>query len=196
MVLYHVSLEVPKNTKSVITEFKPRIPKSTANRENRTIKRVCFAPSVKECISGIENFSDKIGDKILVYKLDTSAYKPKIPSSKILSPDKLANYVGDTSITNEHWILTDLKLIGKVKTIIEFEADYVYLVSDNMKSDIIDYVEDNYSLTRKQLSSLKKYTAFKIVNSILYNFDSVDVSEIADYFNLECADIVSKIKLK
>lgn len=102
--LYHIS-----NRKG-ITNINPSIPNNFMTKngyeENKT-KRVCFAPSVDQCLMGLSRNCE--GEEFYVYAPDGD-YKTYTPSIK---------EVPDVKITGEIWIKesVNVKCIGKIRVL-------------------------------------------------------------------------------
>lgn len=102
--LYHIS-----NRKG-ITNINPSIPNNFMTKngyeENKT-KRVCFAPSVDQCLMGLSRNCE--GEEFYVYAPDGD-YKTYTPSIK---------EVPDVKITGEVWIKepVNVKCVGKIKVL-------------------------------------------------------------------------------
>lgn len=102
--LYHIS-----NRKG-ITNINPSIPNNFMTKngyeENKT-KRVCFAPSVDQCLMGLSRNCE--GEEFYVYAPDGD-YKIYTPSIK---------EVPDVKITGEVWIKepVNVKCVGKIKVL-------------------------------------------------------------------------------
>lgn len=191
MQIYHVSFDKDAPLKKL---FIPRIPTSTAPNENHTVKRICFSESIKGAITAIHNFQDKLSnsDHLTVYRMNTS----KLSKSALIPVDKVySDYVGDASITRECWVLKQCKLTGIQYKILNYGIDYAYIVHDSLKNDLLEYISDNYKLSKSTLTALSKYDSSTLINDKLYNYD-IPIGDIADYFNLECIDIVVSIQLQ
>lgn len=123
--LYHVS-EVELN------DLKPRVPNNFLTKndfEDNTTKRVCFCPSIDQCLMAM---SSNLKNKILhVYSIKTKDYiSPKIDD------------VPDVKLTDEKWVLRtvkkselnyefDIKIIGA-----KSDTPYEYTYGNNKKANL------------------------------------------------------------
>lgn len=123
--LYHIS-EVKLN------DLEPRIPNNFLtknNFEDNTTKRVCFCPSIDQCLMAM---SSNLKNKILqVYSIKTNNYiSPKIDD------------VPDVKLTDEKWILhtvknNELNYEFDIKIIdAKFDIFYEYTYGDNKKANL------------------------------------------------------------
>lgn len=103
--LYHIS-EKELNTYTL----EPRIPNNVYTQcgfEDKTIKRICFSPTIDGCLIAVSNDEVKLFN---VYEPESyNDLKIKIPTKK---------EVIDCEHTNEVWVLNKIKLkkIGVIKT--------------------------------------------------------------------------------
>ena len=79
MKLYHVSLDLTKNTR----HFTPRIPKGTTYDEDTSVPRVCFSASLEGALSScahiiIKLFNYSLTDNIMVFEVNTDDIVGKI----------------------------------------------------------------------------------------------------------------------
>ncbi len=120
MKLYNVSFNL-NNPDRILS---PTIPKTAADDENKTYRRVCLADSVEHCIQAIavENKDIRAGAKIIVRTVDTkNLYKQFLVGPQTLFDKKL---VPDALENNEYWYLQRIKFDLAVYTILDFDADF------------------------------------------------------------------------
>lgn len=105
--LYHISED---NHNGRI--FKPRIPASTLNEENRTIARICFSTSISGAFRAI-GFWDG-GWSYPYYVHVPENINKLVVKNKVIIPHE--DLVPDQKITNEYWVRDKIKLkcIGMV----------------------------------------------------------------------------------
>lgn len=96
--------------------FEPRVPISASEGENKIIPRVCFTPSLEQCLMAIEGYDDwrtifftHHNQKYFVYTIHGN--------SKIFTPDN--NMVCDAYRTKEVWRLIPTMLYYRGKVIID-----------------------------------------------------------------------------
>lgn len=123
MILYHLELANGKPKK----KFHPSIPLNRMEGEDKTIKRICVAPSIEECLQSVSwgriNYIPKY-IPVIVYVFDTEDY---IPSKD------LKKYVPDAIVTNEYWITKEIKPIK-----------HFYIADINYDFSIINYLGNEY----------------------------------------------------
>ena len=135
---YHISYE----TNNTIECFVPRIPNDKMLGENDTIKRVCVSDDLQKCFNAISWQDDLENEEIEIvrvyeFNLDNDA---DILDNEYLYKNGL---VDDSMITNEYWILKEIKP-SKVYDIkiscCAFEP--IGIIPYNMldKDDFCDYV--------------------------------------------------------
>lgn len=106
MILYHISTDVKKDG-----HFTPRIPRHTMGNENREQLRVCAAPSIQACFTGLPggghqlvNLNAQQDGFFKLFRINTE--KLGISDEDILTPVQLTEHgwVPDAKYTLEHWI--------------------------------------------------------------------------------------------
>lgn len=193
--LYHVSFDVTTDT----LEFIPRVPLNKSLSEDSTTPRICFSDSIDGCFRSIGDVVDKLdgtGYLVTIYE-----FVVDIDNSNLVSWETLYNkgIVGDAEYTHEYWYTQPITLTGKWYEITDFIEDYHYLVHENQKEDILDYLNDKYNLSNEKLKFLQSQSAWDILNNVLYDidipgFDESHIQDIAEYFN--CSYVVDLINLK
>lgn len=112
-LFFHISMDTKMNGKTL----KPRIPtyltkkdNVSTYKENATIPRVCFSPSIEGCLNAIisaQKNLDVVGKNIFVYIPEKPISEYKIKTNKEIIKEKL---VFDANATGEMWILEPVKL--------------------------------------------------------------------------------------
>jgi hypothetical protein len=122
--------------------LRPRIPDNFLtknNYEDNETKRVCFAPSINQCLIGLSmNCKDK---EFYVHTPDN------IDNYEVINPTKFQ--VPDCKITNEKWILEPVKIIciGKIKVIGDTGKEgHKYTYGDKLSAELYDW---NYKWIEK-----------------------------------------------
>lgn len=98
-MLYHLS----RNPN--LTILTPRIPEQAIPwNENMSIPRVCFAPTIKGCLSALQDID--------------AEYYVYIPVNQKLKGYSCRSHVIDAPVTGERWVKKDVsvKKIGKIKS--------------------------------------------------------------------------------
>lgn len=103
---YHLSKTYHGNT----VQFEPRVPATCAENEDKTIPRICFSATIKQCLMAIEGHDDwrtllifHHNQKFHVYAINGNA--------KVFRPTE--GLVPDYRRTNEVWRLEPTTLIYK-----------------------------------------------------------------------------------
>lgn len=195
--LYHVSLVVTTDT----LEFIPRVPASKSPSEDSTTPRICFSDSIEGCFRSIGDVVDKLGSTdylVTIYEFVVDFDNPNLISWETLYNKGI---VGDAEYTHEYWYTKPITLTGKRYEIMDFIEDYHYLVHENQKEDILDYLNDKYNLSNEKLKFLQSQSGWDILNNILYDidipgFDESQIQDIAEYFNCSYVVDLTDIKLK
>jgi hypothetical protein len=107
--LYHIS-EDNHDRKM----FKPRIPASTLEEENRTIARICFSTSMSGAFRAL-GFWDCSGWSYPYYVHVPENINKLVINNKVIIPSE--DLVPDQKTTNEYWVRDKIKLkcIGLVR---------------------------------------------------------------------------------
>lgn len=94
MELYHIS---PNHD---LKSMEPRVPSSKLSYENAVTKRICFAPTLAQCVNAIppSRRSGVMSVYVPIITPDTTGFKPS------------KTQVSDVGITGEIWLTTDVKL--------------------------------------------------------------------------------------
>ena len=190
---YHLSKE------SDLSIVEPSIPDNymTKNKfEDHKTKRVCFAPSINQCLMAMSR--NLTGETFYVYTLYESDYK------KIKKPS--VNQVPDVNITGEVWITDSVKVkyIGKIRvTGVSTNDGYSYMYGDDKKhkAELYDWdytvVAENYMSNANILNYIKEQTA--LINkpkSLVYYSNFVDSKIIAYMVSLFRNRLGSRVAIK
>ena len=127
--LYHIS-EDNHNRKI----FKPRIPASTLEGENRTIARICFSTSMSGAFRAI-GFWDGGWSYPYYVHVPENINKLVLKNNVIIPCEDL---VPDQKITNEYWVRDKIKL--KCIGLVSFKYD-VYKFNRNRSKVKIKWIE-------------------------------------------------------
>lgn len=120
MILYHVTdnLDQPD-----VHRFVPRIPACAACDENKTIPRICMAPSIELCLQAMSCDSRcnclSAGGMIKVYSGD-------FDENDLITPQELFenNYVPDALENQEYWVTRPVILSSRIYEVQDFEHEY------------------------------------------------------------------------
>lgn len=125
MKVYHVACTLEnrfRNLQDAVLSYSgiitPGIPVTAGEYENRTIPRICVAPTIKDCLTGIKLVGRL--KRCLAANEDAKSYETlgrevypiiilefNIPKNKLYKPTK--DEVHDVDITNEYWITQPVK---------------------------------------------------------------------------------------
>ena len=163
MKLYHVILTDEIRTGTEI-ELEPKVPLYLGYKENTTIKRVCFAPTILQCVMAISywkeyfepgyeemtSFNEQLPSKIItVLEIDTEEYE-----GSLITPQELYEMEAteDCMVIDEYWVTKPV--IGKAKQIL---VDGV-LEEENHHNFVIFYK----SVEEELMSLLKESNPFNM----------------------------------
>ena len=149
IIMYHVSLDLNVGEKV----FTPRIPEYTCKGENNTIKRISVARSIEDAISGFPYKDYFVNDYKRCQKRLLSIYEFKVKKKDIIFSEDLKDYVPDTHITNECWLVKETVGIGRIVDVKEITlsnynkyAWYYYGTVNHLRYEESIALED-YTLT-------------------------------------------------
>lgn len=170
MKYYHVSMGIDETYKI----FTPRIPNNGSGSEDRTIERICFSPTIPQCLSAIPNviydferqWEENNEIYITVYTLDTNEC-----DVYFMDNQEVQQYVPDAFLTGEVWCLEPITLEGQVIQIENYEHDFVYICSEDVRpqftQEVIQYIDEG-KLPYEALDLLNQTTVHDFVNNRLY----------------------------
>ena len=194
MKLYHVSVFLQGNK----VLFTPRVPKSAAEGENTTIKRVCFSTSIENCIKAIGSYKFKSGTKFMVFEAD-------IDSGSLISPQVLfdRNYVKDALENEEYWYRDSIELNGKYYIIenIDYEPKLSLkcVTIDEIKSILLQVSSKFKLITDLNLESAEAYydCAINYCNcNCLYGFIDDIYDTITEQIKYSQSYKINKLKIR
>lgn len=127
----------------------PRVPVHTIKGEDTEIKRICTAPSLDECLTGLGptflglSFLKELK---LYNKSELDLSKITLPftvvkfcvdekDSDVWLPDKVINYVPDAWMTQECWLL---------RPTMPSEAERLWLVNGKIYEEVLTYEGEKY----------------------------------------------------
>lgn len=138
MILYHVSYDVFQAERYV---FKPRVPESRADRENDSIKRICFTDSIENCLRSISSDLQFMNEYnlIRVYKFEVSDQDENLMHWEELYRN---NYAYDAALTHEYWYLNEVVLESKIYCIKDYSYDIFTIIPFDQKKLVIDTLKE------------------------------------------------------
>lgn len=202
MLYYHVSIGRDEEVK----KFTPRIPNNGCGWEDRTIPRICFAPTIELCLSAIQNAEDKMtwcwenNDciELTVYVLDTDNVV-----CDILENEEVQTYVPDAFLTGEVWCLDEVVLEATCYVVETYETDYIYIAGEsyrkNLETELHEMIQDGM-VSQDTLEVLKTTTVHDFINYRIYDefygsglvssdFKVANQSGTLDIFSIEYGDV-------
>lgn len=119
MKLFHISLD----TENLEKKFIPCIPECTGYGEDKEIPRICFAPSIEQCIQATHPEDYSVGQRFAVFELtvdDNDPYLvyPKELYDKELVPDALEN--------EEYWLTRPVNLTADILEIKKISSEIIF----------------------------------------------------------------------
>lgn len=180
MPLFHASFDLVK-------EFKPRIPVHTGMvGEDRTIPRVCVAPTIEGCLEGMPLVGE-VAWRMHEIGMPEILHVYELSSQNVMSNVQVRQYVPDAKTTGEMWIL-DTPKIEKVNhykicnvTYWELkEKEKVYHILKDCDMQRIE-LQDNLLnlLTALKVSEEKKKSVYQMMTETSF---SALLMEMFDYF--------------
>lgn len=87
-----------------VGKFVPRVPKQRAPGEDKSIARICVAPSIRQACKALPQFGQVV-DFMKKTGLPAIIHVYYLESDHIMDNEKVAHYVPDAIATGEMWIL-------------------------------------------------------------------------------------------
>lgn len=174
MKLYHVTFDLNEPDKKL---FYPRVPKTAGTGEDKSLKRICLAPTIEECMQALPSDKRKLrnGEKFRIYEVEIDDNDPNL-----VYPEEIFNkgYVPDALENHEFWYKENLLMDSIIVEIQNFNYDYEIAWSCVKLSDLRNIV--------KELSEEKNLEEKNYLNKILSkNFSLPEdlYKEVSDYIN-------------
>lgn len=119
MKLFHISLD----TENLEKKFIPCIPECTGYGEDKEIPRICFAPSIEQCIQATHPADYPVGQRFAVFELtvdddDPYLIYPNELYDKGLVPDALEN--------EEYWLTRPVYLTANILEIEKISSERIF----------------------------------------------------------------------
>lgn len=136
MKLFHVSLDVDGSSKRVFT---PRVPDSAGKTEDKQTPRVCFSPTIRECLQAINATSQglEVDTKFRVFEADLDykeLVKPEELVKRGLVPDALEN--------REYWYLKEIELDSTIWEVKDVDRSFELAWSCIQIEDVVKLVRE------------------------------------------------------
>lgn len=160
LLLWHTSFDIePPFTRT----FVPRIPQNTLPGENANIPRICFAPSIEDCLNAMgERFIEdgKPGTPFLAFPFFVQRTDPALRTAQ-----KIARWVPDAEWTNEHWYLRPLTLKGRLMRVNDF-SDYTFYDAGEQHRSLIYKMLIEQHFSDEQLKEFDNFSPPEILANI------------------------------
>lgn len=164
MIYYHVSIGCDDTIKT----FTPRIPESVGGSEDISIPRICFAPTIEQCLCAIKDSEELLADcdyEITVYSIDTNTLK-----QNFIDNNQVQQYVYDAFYTGEVWITEPLTLHGTHYSITYLDTSPVVFIDENKRGnlsfDLIQLVEQG-RIDAEIISRFSEVSVYTFVNKVI-----------------------------
>lgn len=133
MKYYHVSFDLHLHKL-----FEPRVPKVETLPEDKSTPRICFSPTIEQCLQALSYDKRKYiygGSKFVLFTIDTdNLSESEWCSNKIIVQSK---WVFDAVETGEIWLLRPKRLKGELCVLDDFEAVPTVLFSQVNAKDVL-----------------------------------------------------------
>lgn len=156
-MLYHISLRFWE----YIEKFYPRIPKGRLDEigENSTISRICLSDSIEGCFTGatwggynlVKDSPYKDTNFVAIARL-YKFNKAEIQKENLLYPEEIREYVPDSNISREHWVINQEIVPNKSSIIIlrDFHIETIAHEHKNGKCGICKIINPIYDMLNKE----------------------------------------------
>ena len=169
------------------TKLKPRVPQNNLTEldiENNNIPRICFAPSIQQCIQAI--YTEK-GKEYYVYVPKGNLFKHKIYKCT-------AKEVPDSNLTDEYWCLDEIEIQPLFKIKIGNDvATRTFKYQDITNYKVLEAYQIDNSNTLKEFADYKgvKYKKAE-QNDISMWLEFKDYKEARKFFTM-CRNELSEL---
>lgn len=131
--------------------------------EDTKTPRICFAPSIEDCLNAIGEeyiINDLKDGLLLAFPFEVSLNDPFLRL-----PDKIADMVPDANWTREHWYLSPVTLSGHLIHVDDYSGYTFYDATEAHKPMIYQILQDN-QFTDAQLREFEGCTPAEILANI------------------------------
>lgn len=133
MKYYHVSFDL-----QLTKLFEPRIPKVETLPEDKSIPRICFSPTIGQCLQALSYDKRRFicnDNKFVLFTIDTdNLSESEWYSNEIITQSK---WVFDAVETGEIWLLKPKRLKGELCMLDNFESVPTVLFSQVNPKDVL-----------------------------------------------------------
>lgn len=133
MKYYHVSFDL-----QLTKLFEPRVPKVETLPEDKNIPRICFSPTIEQCLQALSYDKRRFicnDSKFVLFTIDTdNLSESEWYSNEIITQSK---WVFDAVETGEIWLLKPKQLKGELCVLDSFELVPTVLFSQVNSKDVL-----------------------------------------------------------
>ena len=120
ILLWHVLFDIER---PLIRTYVPLVPKNPMPGEDITIPRICFAPSIEDCLNAM--VADRVERGLEDGRFMAFPFRVAKDDPFLKTPDDIGDMVPDAYWTREHWYLKPVTLAGYLMQVDDFE-DYEF----------------------------------------------------------------------
>ena len=118
ILLWHVSFDIERPP---IRTYIPLVPKNPMPGEDITIPRICFAPSIEDCLNAM--VADRVERGLEDGRFLAFSFRVAKDDPFLKTPEDIGDMVPDAYWTQEHWYLKPVTVAGYLMQVDDFD-DY------------------------------------------------------------------------
>lgn len=160
ILLWHVSFDI---SRPPIRTYTPLIPKNPMIGEDITIPRICFAPSIEDCLNSM--VSDRVEQGLEDGLLLAFPFWVSKDDPYLKTPESIGDMVPDAYWTKEHWYLKPVTLFGCLMQIDDFE-DYVFFDAYESHRPLIYKTMLEHGIPSEELAQYDDWSAVEILANV------------------------------
>ena len=160
ILLWQVSFDIDR---PLMRTYIPLIPKSPMLGEDTTIPRICFAPSIEDCLNAM--VADRVEQGLrdgflLAFPFWVSKNDPNLKT-----PEAIGDMVPDAYWTKEHWYLKPVTLSGRLMQIDDFE-DYEFFDAYESHRSLIYKVLLEHGIPSEELKQYDNWSTTEVLANV------------------------------
>lgn len=160
ILLWHVSFDIERPP---IRTYVPLVPKNPMLGENTTIPRICFAPSIKDCLNAMA--ADRVERGLEDGRFLAFPFRVAKDDPFLKTPDNIDDMVPDAYWTKEHWYLKPVTLSGCLMQIDDFN-DYGFFDACESHRPLIYKILLENGFSSKELAEFDGWSTTEVLMSI------------------------------
>lgn len=160
ILLWHVSFDIDRPP---IRTYTPLIPKYTMPGEDITIPRICFAPSIEDCLNAMA--ADRVERGLEDGRFLAFPFRVAKDDPFLKTPDNIDDMVPDAYWTKEHWYLKPVTLSGCLMQIDDFN-DYGFVDACESHRPLIYKILLENGFSSKELAEFDGWSTTEVLMSI------------------------------